>query len=91
MNMSTTPIPTTGYFVDWNGEARRVEAPGRGYTCVVIKKDGYLGVDVIDGEDFVTHEATYFESLEAIAATGCTVKLHEDAGATESSRIKRGM
>lgn len=71
--------PTEGFFVDWNGDTRKVEAPGDGYTCEVKDRGDYIGVDVLDSEGFVTHEATYYPSIEAIAAVGCTVQLHESA------------
>jgi hypothetical protein len=68
-----------GFFVDWDGNIRRVEAPGAGMTCQVVERtlegQPYLGVDVLDREGFVTHEATYFESLDALRAVGVTVNL----------------
>lgn len=64
----------TGFFVDWDGNTRRVEAPGSGYECIVVDR-GHVGVDVLDGEGCVIHEATYFETLEAVAAAGVTVYL----------------
>lgn len=70
-----------GFFVDWNGDTRRVERPGAGFSCEVVERalDGspYRSVDVIDACGFVTHEATYFESLEAVTAAGVAVNLTE--------------
>ena len=70
--------PNTGFFVDWDGDTRRVEAPGDGYVCRVVQRDGYLGVDVDDPEGFVCHEATYYPSIEALQAAGVVVNLISD-------------
>jgi len=64
----------TGFFVDWDGNTRRVEAPGEGMKCVVVDR-GHKGVDVLDSQDFVIHEATFFPTLEAVAAAGVIVNL----------------
>ena len=61
----------TGFFVDWDGNTRRTEAPGAGYTCTV---DG-PNCDVLDEEGCVIHEATYYATLAEIEALGVTVKL----------------
>lgn len=70
-----------GYFVDWNGDTRRVESPGAGMSCKVVPRllDGveYRSVDVVDAAGFVTHEATYFETLDELTAAGVTVNLTE--------------
>ena len=70
-----------GFFVDWNGDTRRVERPGAGFICEVVERNlagtPYRSVDVIDTCGFVTHEATYFESLEAVVAAGVFVNLTE--------------
>lgn len=72
-------MDTKGFFVDWDGNTRRVEAPGAGMTCQVVERQlkgrPYKGVDVLDHEGFVTHEATYYESLDALRAVGVTVNL----------------
>lgn len=68
-------MKTAGYFVDWNGDTRRVEAPGVGFTCKVVNKGDYMGVDVIAHDGFVCHEATYFATLEAVEAAGVVVNL----------------
>ena len=64
----------TGFFVDWNGDTRRVDAPGEGMECQVVDR-GHAGVDVMDSQGFVIHEATLFPTLEAVAAAGVVVKL----------------
>jgi hypothetical protein len=70
-----------GYFVDWNGDTRRVERPGGGMSCRVVPRllNGveYLSVDVIDAGGFVAHEATYFKTLDDVQAAGVTVNLTE--------------
>lgn len=72
---------TTGFFVDWDGNTRRVEAPGADMSCMVVEcqlnGQPYLGVDVVDHEGFVIHEATYYETLDALRAVGVTVNLVE--------------
>ena len=69
-----------GYFVDWNGDTRRVERPGFGYSCgpVTTKGQGanvYQAVDILDSDGFVTHEAVYYPTLDAIKAIGVPVNL----------------
>lgn len=67
---------TTGYFVDWNGDTRRFESPGDGYTCRISDRS-FPSVDVIDPAGFVCHEATFFPTLEAVCAAGIKVNLIE--------------
>lgn len=64
-----------GYFVDWNGNIRRVEAPGEGYRCQVVLKTGCLGVAVIDSEGAVCYEAAYYPTLDALQAAGVPLNL----------------
>lgn len=68
-----------GFFVDWDGNTRRTEAPGLGMSCTVMQRElegePYLGVDVLDHEDFVIHEATFFPSIESLEQMGITVRL----------------
>lgn len=73
--VSGADLKRTGFFVDWDGNTRRVEAPGSGYTCLIVEKDGYLGVDVLDPDGFVCHEATYYPTLEALEAVGVAINL----------------
>ena len=65
---------STGFFVDWDGKTRRVASPGAGLFCRVIER-GHTGVDVIDADGFVIHEATYFATLEAVSSAGVAVEL----------------
>jgi hypothetical protein len=73
----------TGFFVDWNGDTRRVGSPGTGYSCSPVTMRGagveaYQAVDVLDSEGFVIHEAVYYPTLEAIKAVGVSVNLVEE-------------
>lgn len=73
--------PVTGFFVDWNGDTRRMERPGLGYTCQLrrMAHDGqpYFAIDVLDSEGFVSHEAVYYPSLAALQAVGVSINLIE--------------
>jgi hypothetical protein len=66
-----------GYFVDWDGHTRTVEAPGAGMSCEIVERKlngaPYKGVDVLDHEGFVIHEATHYETLDALRAVGVNV------------------
>lgn len=64
-----------GFFVDWDGNTRRTEAPGPGMSCRVYDADDYRRVDVIDREGFVTYEAVYYPTVEAIQAVGVNVNM----------------
>ncbi len=81
--MQKTTAPKTGFFVDWNGATRRIESPGAGMRCEVVPETlygvPYFSVNVIDQDDFVTYEATYFETLEAVQAAGGTIDLIEES------------
>lgn len=66
---------TNGYFVDWNGDTRRVATPGPGLACNVVDRGSYTGVDVIDSAGFVCHEATYFATLADVEKAGVAVNL----------------
>lgn len=65
----------TGFFVDWDGNTRRVEAPGDGFTCRLTAHNAYTGVDVIDHALFICYEAVYYETIEALEAAGVKVNL----------------
>jgi len=65
---------TSGFFVDWDGNTRRFEAPGDSYTCQLVDR-GHLGVDVLDSGGFVIHEATFFPSLADAQVVGVSVNL----------------
>lgn len=67
----------TGFFVDWNGNTRRFEAPGDGFRCELYCQYGgdHQSVDVIDANDFVVHEGTFFATLDDIVSAGVRVVL----------------
>ena len=57
-----------GYFVDSDGHTRRVDAPGDGYSCQLSVHPDYLGVEVLDQDGFVCHQAVYYPTLDALQA-----------------------
>lgn len=65
----------TGFFVDWNGDTRRVEAPGDSYSCEVVQRYGHRCVDVRQSDGCTIFEATYYPTLEAVAEAGVVVNL----------------
>lgn len=65
----------TGFFVDWDGQTRRVEAPGEGLKCQVLNKGSYVGVDVLASDCCVIHEASYFSTVAAVQVAGVEVHL----------------
>jgi hypothetical protein len=78
LDVSDVPGTATGqdpgFFVDGDGNTRRVAAPGDGFTCEVVER-GHKGVNVLDAEGFVVHEATYFATLADVQAAGVVVNL----------------
>ncbi len=73
---STVPaMPAEGFFVDWDGCTRRVEAPGEGLRCYVDRKRGIVGVENSAGETI--HEADLWNSIEDLERAGITVTLVE--------------
>ncbi len=67
--------PVVGFFVDWDGNTRRIESPGDGFSCKVVRRVDYTSVDVVDPAGFVCHEATYFRTLADVEAAGVTINL----------------
>lgn len=67
------PTPVAGFFVDWDGNTRRIDSPGEGLSCKVVDRGDYTGVDVIDAAGFVCHEATYFPTLADVEAAGVAI------------------
>lgn len=65
----------TGFFVDWDGITRSLEAPGDGYACQVEARNGHLGVMVLGSQGLVCYEADYHPSLDSLRAAGVTVQL----------------
>ncbi|POR07978.1 hypothetical protein [Diaphorobacter sp. LR2014-1] len=73
-------MAASGFFVDWNGDTRRVECPGNGYTCSPVldklcEGKPYQAVDVLDTAGFVIHEAVYYPTLDALKAVGVVINL----------------
>lgn len=61
-----------GFFVDWNGNARKTEAPGEGLKCDVDVAGSH--VNVVDQCGFVIHECVLFKTIEAMQAAGVDVQ-----------------
>lgn len=62
-----------GYFIDWNGKARRTDDPGGGYVCDIDKPARYVAITTANGA--LVHEATLYRSLDDIAKAGITADL----------------
>lgn len=62
-----------GFFIDWDGHARRTSDPGGGYTCEVDRPARYVAVMGRGGA--LVHEATLYKDLDAIARAGITAQL----------------
>ncbi|HET7538516.1 MAG TPA: hypothetical protein VFK05_01545 [Polyangiaceae bacterium] len=54
----------SGFFVDWDGNARSTDDPGGGFKCDVDPVAKYVAVMSPGGS--IMHEATFYKSLEAI-------------------------
>lgn len=63
----------SGFFIDWNGNARSTEDPGGGYLCEVDTVARYVGITTKTGT--LVHEGTYYKSLEDIAKAGIKAEL----------------
>lgn len=67
-----------GYFIDWNGDTRRVDAPGPTYSCLVGALNGRIGVQ--DSQGCIIHEADHWASLDDLKTAGISINLvPEDA------------
>ncbi len=62
-----------GFFIDWDGNTRRTEAPGPHFTCQVDLATKH--VVVVDSHGFAVHECVYFSTFDEIRAAGITVNL----------------
>lgn len=65
-----------GFFIDWDGNTRRTESPGKGYRCEVDAKARYVGIFGKYGT--LDHEGTYYKTLADIEAAGIKVRLLPD-------------
>jgi len=54
----------SGFFVDWDGNARSTDDPGGGFRCEVDPIAKYVAVMTQGGT--MVHEGTFYKSLEAI-------------------------
>ena len=54
----------SGFFVDWDGNARSTDDPGGGFKCEVDPVAKYVAVMTPGGT--MVHEGTFYKSLEAI-------------------------
>jgi len=54
----------SGFFVDWDGNARSTDDPGGGFKCEVDPIAKYVAVMTPGGT--MVHEGTFYKSLEAI-------------------------
>jgi nitrogenase-associated protein len=64
---------SAGFFIDWAGRARSVDDPGGGYQCEVDAPARYVAVKTKSGT--MVHEATFYQSIEAIAKAGIKAEL----------------
>jgi hypothetical protein len=63
----------TGFFVDWDGNARSVEDPGGGYVCDVDLPARYVAVMGKGG--VLAHESTFYKTLADIEKAGIKAEL----------------
>ncbi|MGF6281946.1 hypothetical protein ABH908_000021 [Pseudomonas frederiksbergensis] len=66
-----------GFFIDWDGNTRRTEAPGPPFTCQVDVAKKH--VVVVDSHGFSVHECVYFSTLDEVRAADITVNLLPDS------------
>lgn len=68
--------PNQGFFVDWNGDTRRIADLGGAYSCSDIKQIGAAqSVEISDSSGGVIFEAVYYPTLQAIEDAGVSVHL----------------
>jgi hypothetical protein len=65
----------SGYFIDWDGNTRPVEKPGKGYRAEVDMSIKY--VEIKNKYGATHHESTFYPTLEAVAKAGLKVNLVE--------------
>lgn len=78
---------TTGYFIDWNGQARSCDDPGGDYRCDVDRPARYVAVLTPNGT--LAHEATLYRSLADIEKAG--IKASLVPGSTPWGRPDEGL
>lgn len=63
----------TGFFVDWNGNARRTEDAGGDLVVEVDTASRYVALYTKNGT--LMHEATYYKSMDDLAKKGIKANL----------------
>lgn len=63
----------TGFFVDWNGDARRTEDAGGDLVVEVDTAARYVALYTKNGT--LMHEATYYKTLEDLEKKGIKATL----------------
>jgi hypothetical protein len=64
---------TPGFFIDWNGKARRTEDAGGGFVVEVDMVAKYVALYSAKGT--LMHEASFYKSLEEIEKKGIKADL----------------
>jgi hypothetical protein len=67
-----------GYFIDWDSHLRSTDQPGKGYICEIDRVARYVAVK--DKYGSMIHEATFYPSLEKVAAAGIRAALVDESG-----------
>ncbi len=62
-----------GFFVDWDGNARRPLDPGGGYLCETDPVGRYVAITTKGGA--LVHEGTFYRSLAEIEKAGIRAPL----------------
>jgi hypothetical protein len=63
----------TGFFVDWNGKARRTDDAGGDFVVEVDTVAKYVALSTTNGT--LMHEATFYKSLEDLQKKGIKAEL----------------
>jgi len=63
----------TGYFIDWDGNARSTSDPGGGYSCEADTAARYVAITTKSGA--LMHEGTYYKTLADIEKAGIKATL----------------
>ena len=65
----------SGFFIDWDGNTRPIEKPGKGYRAEVDTVSKY--VEIKNKYGATHHESTLYPTLEAVTKAGLKVNLVE--------------
>ncbi|MFA5983951.1 MAG: hypothetical protein WC782_08040 [Methylococcaceae bacterium] len=66
-------VVVPGYFVDWNGNARRTEDAGGDFVVDVDISSRYVALYTVSGT--LMHEATFYKTLEDMEKKGINASL----------------